>query len=104
MTSAPRRGDTWTLVGWSVPALAGWLALVAGAATLLLIVGGPRPWRATRWAWVWLGLPLGPLVLLVYLLLGGPLGLWRPAEGSRRLTGGWAFLLAVVIPSGWSAQ
>lgn len=95
------RGDRWTLAGWRVPAAAGWLGLVAWAATMLLLVGGPEPWRATRWAWFWLVLASGPLGVLAHLLLGGPLGVKRPAAGSGRLTGGWAFLLASLVPAGW---
>lgn len=100
ISSAPRRGETRTLVGWHVPVLAGWLALTASAATLFLLIGGPQPWRATRWAWFWLSFPLGPLAVLAFLLLGGPLGLWRPRDRHRRLTGGWAFLISLVVPFG----
>lgn len=45
-----RRVPSW--LGWSM--LAVWLGLV------FLLVNGPVPWRATRWAWFWLVLsPLG---------------------------------------------
>lgn len=80
--------------------VAGWLVFVASAATLLLLIGGPQPWRATRWAWFWLALPVAPLGLLAYFLLGGPLGVARPRHPNRRLTGGWAFLLALVFFGG----
>lgn len=73
-------------------------------ATLWLLVNGPQPWRATRWAWFWLAAP--PLGLLAFLLLSGPtpgLGITRPA--TKRLTGGKAFLLALLlsalVPAPW---
>lgn len=103
VTHVERRGEEWTVAEWRVPMVAGLLGVVVSAATMLLVVGGPQPWRATRWAWFWLVLALGPLGLLAYLLLGGPLGLWRPADGSRRLTGGWAFLIAMVLFGGANA-
>ena len=75
-----------------------------GLARLVLLVctlgliAGPRPWRATRWAWAWLVL-LAPLVgVPAYFLFGGPTGLFRPKDPRRvRLTGGWAFLLALLL-------
>ena len=74
--------------------LLGWLAALA------LLVGGPEPLRATRWAWCWL--LMVPLVgAPAFLLLSGPTpGLPRPAPGRARLTGGWAFLLSVVLVPG----
>ena len=61
------------------------------------------PWRATKWAWIWLILLSGPLGSVAYLLLGGPLGLWRARDLSRRLTGGWAFRIAMVLFGGADA-
>ncbi len=85
-----------TLLGWRCPP---WLGLVAAALVLCglgLLLGGPEPWRATRWAWFWLLVP--PLGSIAFLLLSGPTpGLPRPKDGTRRLTGGWAFLLAVPL-------
>jgi len=84
----------------SVP---GWLVLPVFCLWLLTItylISAPRPWRATKWAWFWLlGIvpPLGPLL---FLTLGGPTGvLGPPALGARRLTGGWAFLISLVLGS-----
>ncbi len=51
----------------------------------------------TRWAWAWFMVLGGPLGSVAYLLLGGPLGVVRPRAGHRRLTGGWAFLISLVI-------
>lgn len=55
-----------------------------------------REWRAPG-AVVLLA---GPLGCVAYLLLGGPLGVARPRNPSRRLTGGWAFLLAMIFFGG----
>ncbi|VXB39596.1 hypothetical protein [Nocardioides sp. AX2bis] len=68
-------------------------------ADLLLLALGPEPVRATRWGWAWLLFsPAGLIVGVALLLLGGHLRLVpRPAPGSRRLTGGWAFLLFLVL-------
>lgn len=85
----------------------GWVALLAFAAWLgtgLLVIGGPEPWRATRWAWGWFVLMAGPLGSLGYLLLGGPLSLARPKDVTQRLTGGWAFLVALVFFGGANAR
>lgn len=79
------------------------LGLATWFGTVLLAGAGPRPWRATQWAWIWLILFGGPLGSVAFLLLGGPLGLWRPRDLSRRLTGGWAFLIGLVFLGGDNA-
>jgi len=69
---------------------------LAWLATMCLMISGPEPYRASRWAWFWLSAP--PLGLLVFLVLSGPtpgLGIRRPAGG--RLGGGWAFVLGLVL-------
>lgn len=70
------------------------LPAVVGVLWLLVLAAGPEPRHATRFAWFWLA--FSPLVLLAvpaYLVLGA-----RGAqEGRRRLTGGWAFLLTLVL-------
>ena len=75
-----------------------WLAgfvLVGAIGTLMALVSGPQPWRATRWGWFWIlstgiGVPL-------FLILAGPTPPLRaPREQHRRLTGGWALLFVVV--------
>ncbi len=101
LTSASYAGGSSSFMDWRVAGPAALLALVAWLSVLLLLVGGPEPWRATRWAWAWIVLLCGPLGSLAYLLIGGPLGLLRPHSGHRRLTGGWAFLLAWVLFAGW---
>ena len=89
--------------GWRGPGWAATLGLAAWFGTFLLAGGGPEPWRATRWAWMWLTLLGGPIGCLAFLLLGGPLGLRRPADLNRRLTAGWAFLLSLVLLGGDNA-
>ena len=79
----------------------GWPLLSVGAwfAALLLLIAGPQPRLATKWAWFWLG-SLPPLWLAFVIL--EPLPLWarRPMPvARRRLTGGWAFLLSRVLGS-----
>jgi hypothetical protein len=67
-------------------------------ATLLLLVREPQPWRATPWAWFWIWTT--PIGTPLYLLLSGPTPLLpAPRNPNRRLTGGWAFLLAFVLGS-----
>ena len=89
--------------GWRGPGWTITLGLAAWFGTFLLVGAGPEPWRATRWAWAWLTILGGPLGCLAFLLLGGPLGLWRPSDVRRRLTGGWAFLIALVVFGGGNA-
>ena len=95
----PRHQEWW---GWRAPGWVGWLAVGTWFGTVLLAGNGPEPWRATKWAWTWLTLWGGPLGCLGFFLLGGPLGLGRPKDLGRRLTGGWAFLIAVVLLGGAS--
>ena len=92
-----RHGQTYTALGYQGPGWLGLLHLVLLVATLGLIAG-PRPWRATRWAWAWLVLLAPAFGVPAYLLLGGPTGLFRPGHPGRVwLTGGWAFLLALLL-------
>lgn len=102
ITGGPRTTDHAVMfMGWGVPWQVALLGMASWLAVLLLIVGGPEPWRATRWAWGWAWLLTGPLGSVAYLLLGGPTGFLRPQHGHRRLTGGWAFLLAWFLFAGW---
>ena len=63
---------------------------------LFVLIGGPQPRWATKWAWFWLSfLPLG---WAAFLLLE-PVLVWRRRESyppERRFTGGWAWITAVV--------
>ncbi|MBB2892973.1 hypothetical protein [Flexivirga oryzae] len=69
-------------------------------AALFVLINGPQPRWATRWGWFWLILnPALVVTLPLFLLASGPL---RPTDHpepptGRRLTGGWAFLLAVIV-------
>jgi hypothetical protein len=102
VTDGPRTTDhAFMFMGWGVPWQVAILGMASWLAVLLVIVGGPEPWRATRWAWGWAWLLTGPLGSVAYLLLGGPTGFLRPQHGHRRLTGGWAFLLAWFLFAGW---
>jgi hypothetical protein len=91
-----RRPSDSSLLGWRVPS---WLGLVAFALVLgglATLVAGPQPWRATRWAWFWLALP--PVGSIAFVLFSGPTPLLpTPRDPTRRLSGGWAFLLAIAL-------
>jgi hypothetical protein len=91
------------LLGWRMPMWTGFLGLVLWFFVLGGIVTGTQPWRATRWAWFWLLVIVPPVALLGFPLLGGPTGLWPPRRPLARLTGGGAFLLAVVTSAAASA-
>jgi hypothetical protein len=95
---APAVTQGWYLPGWTTPV---GVALLLG--TLALIIAGPQPRRATRWAWFWLLWLAPPLGALVFLLLGGSTGSLSPKKGEKRLTGGWAFLLSIVVGAALSA-
>ena len=79
-----------------MPSWAGVLGLAVWILTLLLLVGGPAPWRANRWAWFWFFWFAPPFGQLAYLLVGGPTGLLPPRADAPRLRGGWGFILALV--------
>ena len=84
------------LFGFQVPSALSITAFLLFVAGLGLLVAGPQPWRATRWAWFWLLLP--PFGSVVYLVLSGPTpGVPGPRDPHRRLTGGWAFLLSLPL-------
>lgn len=101
IASEHTRSSYSSFAGWRVPGPGALVGVIAWLSLLLLVIGGPEPWRATRWAWGWTVLLAGPLGALAFLLLGGPLGVLRPLPGHRRLTGGWAFLLAWFLFAGW---
>lgn len=72
---------------------------LAWIGALVLIVFGPQPRLATRWAWFWLGLPTASPAWAVYaaiepVLLGRGYPVARPV---RPLTGGYAFVLMLVL-------
>ncbi|WP_148058951.1 hypothetical protein [Bogoriella caseilytica] len=75
-----------------------WFSGLAWTAALLLLIGGPRPRLASKWAWFWLAVAT-PITWLVFAILEPTLwGRRRPSpQRARRLSGGWGFLLALVI-------
>ncbi|UFU07500.1 hypothetical protein [Ruania halotolerans] len=87
------------------------VGLLTAAGILIVLITGPQPWFATKWAWFWLATAI-PVLWLVYLLIE-PRPLWlsiRLARAGRepvplvdhqerRLTGGWAFLIGAVLSS-----
>ena len=80
--------------------LSGWwtvLGFVGFVGTIALLGTTRRPLRATQWGWFWVLWILPPVGLVAFLLLGGPTGLVPQREGGRRLTGGWAFILSLVL-------
>jgi hypothetical protein len=82
---------------WRVPGWASVLTTVTVLVSVGLLIAGPKPRLATRWAWFWLfWVPL-PLGVLAFLLLGGSIVSGRRVHHGRRLTGGWAFLLAALL-------
>lgn len=85
----------WLLPGWTLL-----LGLVMIVGTLGLLIAGPEPRRATRWAWFWLLGLAAPLGTLAFLFLSGATSFRpTPARKEGRLTGGWAFLLSFLIGS-----
>jgi hypothetical protein len=91
-----RSGPTAPALGLTLHGPPAAAAFVLAVATLLLLVGGPEPQRATRWAWFWLFSAAPPLACPAYLLLGGLLK-DHPEPTGRRLTGGWAFLVFLLL-------
>lgn len=95
--SSPGAGS---VLGWGVPPWLSWCVLAGLILTLGLIVNGPEPWRATRWAWAWAVLFTGPIGALAFAVLSGPTSVvGAPRDGARRLRGGWAFLLMLILSS-----
>ncbi len=99
----PAQYDDFAVYGFHVPWPVGGLGIAAALGALVLLIEGPEPWWATRWAWFWL-LPI-PLALPAFLLLSGPIPLLpSPRRPDRRLTGGWAFLLSALLTSEFSQR
>ncbi|MGO4257454.1 hypothetical protein [Marmoricola sp. RAF53] len=85
-----------TILGFSAPMVLALPATILAVGMLAVLIAGPQPWWATRWAWFWLiSTPIGTAAFLV---MSGPAWLLRPPRHpERRLTGGWAILLSILI-------
>lgn len=95
-----QRTSTATLMRWEVPSWVLWVVMGGLVLTLWLIVYGPEPWRATRWGWAWATLLTGPVGAMAFAVLSGPVTrLDAPKANGRRLTGGWSFILMVILSS-----
>ena len=87
-------------LGWRFPEWAALAFLGLVVSSYLMLIFGPRPWRATKWAWFWLFGVAPPLGVFAYLLLAGPTSIVPgPKDTNRRLTGGWAFLISLLLGS-----
>ncbi|RMB61780.1 hypothetical protein EAX62_03945 [Tessaracoccus antarcticus] len=99
ITRIPQRSSYGVVYGFEVPMWLLVFALAGAVGTFTVLVSGPQPWRATRWAWLWIIISAGigpPL----FLILAGPTPPLRsPREQHRRLTGGWAFVVALLCQS-----
>ncbi|WP_147918071.1 hypothetical protein [Ruania zhangjianzhongii] len=106
-----RNEATVTPEGWVVAALGPWVmpvGLLVIVASMIMLITSPRPWFATKWAWFWLVWAIPPLWVAFLALEPRPLRLsaqlaaarLRPrpllGAGDRRLTGGWALVIAWV--------
>jgi hypothetical protein len=93
-----RSGASATVLGWEEPAWMGVATLAVWIGTVVVLMLHPKPWwRATRWGWFWLTL-LMPLGSLAFAVLAGPTPLIpAPRNPARRLTGGWALLLTLLL-------
>lgn len=76
------------------------LAVGGGLVAFLLLIGGPEPARANRWAWFWLS-GVGrtfSVGAIAFLLLSGPVrGVHRPPERRERWDGAKGFGMAILL-------
>lgn len=89
-----------TVLGAKVPGWTGVAMLVVSLLTLGLLIQGPRPRYATRWAWFWFFVFGGWVADLVFLLGAGPVRDEAVQDGPARrrpITGGWAFLACLIV-------
>ena len=102
VTAADIAAHGTSIAGWQLPA---WLVQVAQwlwVAAVLVLTTGPEPRWATRWAWFWAFIsPLAVLAVPLFALASVPLpGRPAPRRPHRQLTGGWAFLVVLVLGFG----
>ena len=88
-----------SLFGIELPSWVAGLGALVWLLALIVLVGGPEPARATRWAWFWLLVStLAPLTTVLFLVLGEPAP--RPSgepSGRRRFGGVRAFVLMLLV-------
>jgi hypothetical protein len=89
--------------GWRLPAWTQTATVVIALVGLLLLIGGPEPRGATRWAWFWLMAVAPPLGFLAFLVISGFLSPRPRTALGYRLTGGKAFLLAFLVSAALDA-
>lgn len=92
------RSSSGSILGWQVPV---WFALTSfmlWLLTITLVIGGPAPWRATRWGWFWcVASPFAFVGVPAYLALSGRLPRGASEPPKRRVTGGWVFVAMVLL-------
>lgn len=96
-----------SVLGIDVPAWVAGGAVLVWVLTVLLLVAGPEPSRATRWGWFWLLLSaLAPLTTVVFLVAGEPVHPVPGAPGARRRFGGVRAFVLVLLLGGfaWSSR
>ncbi len=72
-------------------------SIIPWLVTLVLLITGPQPRWATKWAWFWL-IGLSPMVAVFLLVEPVPVWQTEPLTGRPwRLTGGRAFVLTLVV-------
>lgn len=86
-------GDWWVATWVSLTVLV--LTLVG----LVMLFTSPTPRIATRWSWFWLAWGTAGVALVLYPLLALPRADQPLRPTGRRLTGGWAFLIALFLLS-----
>lgn len=98
ITRIPDRLSSGVVYGFEVPIWLLGFAFAGAVGTLMVLVSGHQPWRATRWGWFWIiSTAIGPPL---FLILAGPTPLLpSPRKQHRKLTGGWAFLIALFLQS-----
>lgn len=91
------------IAGWRVPDWTLYVAMFMWLGAIFVLVNGPQPRWATRWAWFWvIATPLNVVGVPLFLLASGS---WAttyvdsPVKPRWRLTGGKAFLLTFVVSS-----